>query len=435
MYETVKREQADLDWLARYERETRELAPSTTGAGTEYWDDLDEASEEMAVESSNHYSDRVEASRQFCSDVFHTRDAPAPCCLPEREQQARRDFATAAWPGAYEAKREETGWVRPSLDLSQIATLSRTKDEFYVKSETNSVILPFEFANFVTVTYLGHALTGSDYAFNLHALSQQLLPYYGEYRKKKFAKVNLRLREGGSHMIYGSGIIVESGSSCTRISKQMLRHTIWVLRHHCGYKHLIVQRRACFNIVATGNVCRPNPEDPDGPYINQSLCLGVLKHQFPAASYKKDKFSGVIIKLVDVERHFADQAYHEGVNMGRSEYVYDARYDSDDDDRETIAQINAECDDGAVKREDSQPAEAESRRNDTLEEEFAQLADKKENGTFLIFKEGQIICTGCKSKRRLMEAYDKIYALLVRCVENEDNLAEERRLAPTGQKG
>lgn len=410
MDESALREQADLEWLARYERESQQLRAQP----------LDEEVEEMCVEESQpvtcrapSYSEHVAESRDFCARFFPTATL--------RAQQPQCRYEKLAGGGEYAPSHcGHSAYSAPPVVEPQ-----HRKEIFYVKSDACAMQIQFQFANFVTVTYLGHALTGEDYAFNSHALINALLPYYPEFRKKKFAKVNLRLRDCGSHMIYNSGIIVESGSDCMRKSREMLRHLIWLLRHVCGCRHLVVQRRACFNIVATGNV---RALAPDGQMRGQSLCLGVLKELFPAASYKKDKFQGIIIKLLDVEKHFAERAYHAGLStQGDDEYEYAAEYDSEDDDAAVIAQINAECEEAVHAVPAS--AEACAKRNATLEDEFAQLGGKEENGTFLIFKEGQIICTGCKSKRRLLEAYDKIYALLAQCLPTPENLAAERRIS------
>ncbi len=414
-YEADVRADADLAWLVKYEQETRQYQ----------WLDDEEPVESMVVETAAaavdwQYQARMQASQDFCLHQLAVPLAKPSRCLPELER-------CAGW-----VKRERLAVAERML--APLA-LEQKKEIFYVKSSESETVLQFQFANFVTVTYLGNAATGEDYNFNLHALAQQLLPYYAEYRKKKFAKVNLRLRDGGSHMIYGSAIIVESGSDCTATSKALLKLTMRILRHQCGYRQLIVQRRCCFNIVATGNV-----RGADGQQT--SLCLGLLKHLFPNASYKKDKFSGVIIKLTDVEKHLSDQAYHAGLDFVGAEYEYAAEYDSDDDDSALIAEINSECEmvtpptapvshRGNGRRAKIEKVELlddderDAKRNATLEE-FAHLATKKENGTFLIFKEGQIICTGCKSKRRLLGAYEKIYWLLAQCTATAENLAWEK---------
>src|ERR1700744_4667055 len=368
MYEYAAREQADLNWLQRYMAVQR-LTEEREQAEQQQWQEGDQKQEvkqeegEMQVEQSppqTTATERLSESHAFCDQFFPGQFASARPCRVEREHETPT-------PQLKSERQRLAEQLRPRLaDLAR-----RHREQFHVRSDTSPVVLEFRFANFVTVAYVGNALTGEDYCFNLHALSRDLLPYYPEYRKKKFAKVNLRLRDGGSHMIYGSGIIVESGSDCTRTSKQMLRHTMWLLAHVCGYKQLVVQRRACFNIVATGNVCRPDPRNP-GQLITQPLCLGVLKQLFPAASYKKDKFSGVIIKLVDVERYFAEQAYHSGQRDAGAEYEYNTQYDGDDDDTEALAQINAECEHERSVRVKREGEEAERQRNDTLEEEFAQ---------------------------------------------------------------
>lgn len=426
-------EQIDLDWLTKYEQESHQLDTLFEEQQQQQHDDVVES---MLVESPAqhyssvpHYHERMEASRDFCRRLLNVQLTAPPHCLPERRlYQSRselleRDFTLL--------KRER---YEMAEKLKIQCNVDQKKEIFYVKSTTTTTVLQFQFANFVTVTYLGDCVTGLDFSFNLYALAQQLLPYYVEYRKKKFAKVNLRLQDAGSHMIYGSAIIVESGSDCTSTSKEMLKLTMHILRHQCHYRRLMVQKRMCFNIVATGNV-----RDADG---NQTaLCLRVLKHIFPNASYKKDKFSGVIIKLVDVERHLADQDYHSGQDFIGEEYDYAPEYDSDDDDTELIAEINRDCEktdntDNTVPlltRVKPELVEDDIERNATLEE-FAQLATKKENGTFLIFKEGQIICTGCKSKRRLLGAYEKIYWLLSQCTCTPENLLKEQQLSRTGQK-
>lgn len=301
-----------------------------------------------------------------------------------------------------------------------------TKLLYRVDSDRSTLVMEFCVENNVYVTRFINQHTGARFTFNLHALALALLPYYVEFSRRKFAKVNLRTLDGGSALIYASGLLVETGSDNTVTSERMLEHTVDVLRHRCGYTNLAVESRVCHNIVATGRV-------------NSAICLNVLRHRFPAASATRDKFTGVIVRLCDLERHFAQQAYAAGQDGDEYELVETQV----DDDPAVIARIN-----GSLKKEEHRETEDEDdevrevladafgvANDDTEEEENPAAAPQTRravtsgnNGTFLIYKEGQFICAGCKSRRKLMSAHEKLFRLLEQCRVTPENEALEREL-------
>jgi len=393
-------------------------------------------------------------SSQFGSEIASSQVA----CLPVQWEEARQLYLDGLCAHTNVKKEEEEEQLpqqqQGTTTPAGLQDVEQQKEAFVVKSDSSDMELSFDVQNYVFVVRLGNrhdTMTGQPFGFNLPHLATCMLPYYVEYSRKKFAKVNLRYMNGGSHLIYGSAIIVETGSDDTMTSRALLRNTMRILRHDCGYSGLIIKRRICYNIVATGNV-------------NCGLCLNVLRHHFRAASEKKKNFSGVIIKLEDVERHFANRSYYDGALAAATidvdsdddggEYAYHPDYvDEEVADRALIDTINDEvggCNssdtpvDVKIKmepgvEEDERIAlideyvEAATSSMDFVADATGSTVDKKttaatENGTFLIFKEGQIICTGCKSKKRLLAAYQKIYRLLLLCRETPENAELEKTL-------
>jgi TATA-box binding protein (TBP) (component of TFIID and TFIIIB) len=416
------------------ERKKRRLTNNTN--------DGDECEIDLTRDQALHDA-HVALSRQFCEQMLARPHTCVPHCRPEqfiynqsgeRMQHIMERLAQALVPPPSQSHKNYTHSGGP-----------RTPDDkraFYCKSTESEIVLQFQFSNFVTVTYLGNAATGDDLILNLCALLISLLAKGAEFRRKKFAKANVRLWGAGSMMIYGSGIIVESGCDCTELSRRMMEYMVRVLREECGYRQLYIQRRLCFNIVATGNVRVMR----DGEYVSHPLCLALIKQSFPRASYKKDKFKGVIIKLVDLDQWLqtenASRMPAGSSRTGAPEYRYTTDYKDDGDDETAfIARVNRSCEYDTtglatgrlghgsgrqrarleIKAESSEDADA--RRNATLEE-FAQLAGKTESDTYLIFKDGLAVYTGGRTKRRVYEGYDKIYTLLIQCISTPENCAK-----------
>ncbi len=361
----------------------------------------------------------------------------APLSVPEQRLQAQWRYRERAVGTVVRVKREP-GTESPPHAASaaappevQAPVIEPTKMLYRVDGDRSALVMEFCVENNVYVTRFVNRHTGARFSFNLHALALALLPYYVEFSRRKFAKVNLRTLDGGSGLMYASGLLVETGSDNTVTSERMLAHTVDVLRHRCGYANLAIESRVCHNIVATGRV-------------HAQLCLNVLRHRFPAASATRDKFTGVIIRLADLERHFAQEAYDAGHDG--EEYAFCAALV--DDDPQVIARINGAA---TVKREEGAAAPDDQEVTDVLLDAFGGADDAGgddeesaaepprraaggDNGTFLIYKEGQFICAGCKSRRRLMSAHEKLFRLLEQCVSTPENEALERELTQRRQK-
>lgn len=333
-----------------------------------------------------------------------------------------------------EPPRDDSGNERDTTETTETKEavkrpliIEPTKLLYRVDSDRSALLMEFCIENNVYVTRFVNRHTRARFSFNLHTLALSLLGYYVEFSRRKFAKVNLRTLDGGSALIYASGLLVETGSDNTVTSERMLEHTVQILREQCGYANLDVESRVCHNIVATGRVQSP-------------LCLNVLRHRFPAASATRDKFTGVIVRLCDLERHFAQQAYAQGHDGDEYEVVESQV----DDDPAVIARINGtqrkpqeqrateETDDDGEVREvlaDAFGVAPEDREpEEQPPEPSRRTPNAGNNGTFLIYEQGQFICAGCKSRRKLMSAHEKLYRLLEQCTATPENVALEREL-------
>jgi len=255
-------------------------------------------------------------------------------------------------------------------------------------------ILNYMIENYVHTTYFYNGLTGATCAFNIVSLAKCLIKYYVEYSCKKFAKVNLRLLHGLSHLIYTSSVLVETGSDNQATSLRLLADTVRLLREECGYPHLCIRARVCQNIVLTG-------------HVNCPIDLDRLSALFHKAIYDKEDFAGVIIKLTDLEDWFANRSE-------ATEFPLSEAYMGEDDDTAFIAEINS----AVVENRPVGGAEAEKELEQALRmtDEFERHRPKKrQKGTFLVFAEGQLIFTGCKSEKKAHGGFILMYKLLESC--------------------
>jgi TATA-box binding protein (TBP) (component of TFIID and TFIIIB) len=292
--------------------------------------------------------------------------------------------------------------------VSQPLAQELYKKAYTVRSEEGTNSLTFYIDNYVHVTYFVNARSGKACHFSLVALAEFLLPFYAEYWCEKFAKINLRYLNGLSHLLYPRSVLVETGSDNPHTSRRLLRHTVQLLRERCGYPHLAISKRLCQNIVATGRV-------------DFSISLVALRLRFPALveeqcgeAGKRRRFDGEILRLGKLRKLFPQHDCQFENDYG----------DEEDDEEEFLASIN----EGALLPGD--PPLPEMTLEAIMEEELLKATEEydqmargngAENGTFLVFQEGQIICTGLKSQRALLEAYTLVFRLLLRCKQQDPN--------------
>jgi len=410
MYEATQRDTVDLAWFEAYQRQmSGEGSSSSVDAATPS-EEEDESSLSWEVEPEEVVEemqvDRVEQARQFYDSLM-------PGLAPsEYERQALRcpsDFQ-------YEVvKRRVCNLYAPhpqqrpqpmSPSIPAVAP-PKFKKVFEVGfaplpsgKKPSESMLNYMVENYVNVTEFGDGRGGrEERQFNLVALAQSLLGYYVEYSYRKFAKVNLRYLRGCSHLLYTSFLNVETGSDNQETSRALLAHTVRLLRTKCGYPRLRIRQRVCQNIVLTG-------------HVNYAVSLEKLQDLFLDA-VKPDECPGVIMRLADLERWFENRG-QELPPVLSPDYT-----DEDAADGAFIRALNAE-----VQDEDEGPDEAPQadegellRRLHDTDEYHNVVGDGKaaHNGTFLVFNEGQIICTGCKRERQAHLGFTLIFRLLEQC--------------------
>jgi TATA-box binding protein (TBP) (component of TFIID and TFIIIB) len=265
------------------------------------------------------------------------------------------------------------------------------------------LVLKFTLKNTVRVTYLYNKDTKQPYTINLCALGKNMLPYFVEHSRKKFSKINLRYLGGGSHLIYASGIIVETGSNNEANSLYLLEHTFNILRTECHLTNVVIQKRECCNIVAHGSI------------RGGILCLATLQSRY-TWTQKKEPFIGVIITVEDMENHYREDDFSNMVNNTQSdskskndvEFSFVPSYnnkENDYDEMTVISRINGDAPMLDVK--------IEKDRLSTLEDFFSGTENNK--GTFLVFKD-QVICAGCKPMDRLRLSCERLHRILQPCI-------------------
>lgn len=328
---------------------------------------------------------------------------------------------------------------------------SEEKKFFTVGMNRNKNTLRFIVENYVHVTYFVNSLSGELCKFSLVDLANKLQPYFVEYSCKKFAKVNMRIHNALSFLLYTSSVLVETGSDNQLLSRLLLQFVVTILREQCGYPHINIKRRKCQNIVATGK-------------LNYNICMNVLKHKFQAAR-EKENFTGLVIKHRDLVKFFQQlDGDDDGYELLKTVY-----YVEDGDDDGIITQINGVNDDACMRYKvveedlggaDStviNDAEKKALRPGYIINEYGEEEEEEEaikrimrltdeydtgvlrggsrlNGTYILFREGQLISTGCKTDEELETSMPMLMRLTYMCRETdprnrelEANLVAQKR--------
>jgi TATA-box binding protein (TBP) (component of TFIID and TFIIIB) len=328
------------------------------------------------------HDERVVQSREFCRSFLGVETNDELFCAPEYISQNRHHILSQQ----VDASTDASAAAAASTASVTIKNEETEKKVFTIEMADSDSVLYFTIDNYVHVTHLYNCARPDEQCkFNLDSMAISLMPYYVEYScKKKFAKINLRHYKGLSHLIYGSLVIVETGSDNQLMSTELLGKTLHIINHECGYPNIRIKRRRCQNIVSNG-------------HLNAPICLNVLKHRFHAAFYDPSVFPGAVVKLRDLERHF--NVYLEDRD---NEMVFTGNYVDTDDDGEIDENEWIE----AIKMTD--------------EYELLKM-HKRHNATFLVFHQGHTISTGCKSEKELLHAFHLLYLLLDKCKDNTSN--------------
>lgn len=417
--EEEEEEEIDINWLTRYQEQqnVEDYLKNTKSTELDWLrvfnDNFGDNNNTFGENKTQEHNNRIKESNHFCSNLFNPLyPIKEITCDGEKYIEARQSYIDSI---SHHVSVEEEMSVEPikkEYPAFPIRPLDKRKEKCRVRSTVNDVKVKFVIENYVRVTYLYNKDTGMPYTINLCDLGKNMLHYFVEYSRKKFSKINLRILGGGSHLIYASGIIVETGSNNEDNSAYLLEHTINILRRECHLTNIAIEKRECCNIVARGSI------------EGKSLCLNVLLKQFPWAK-KKDRFTGVIITVKDMDDYFKDIAYNENMDDG-DEFDFTSSYamenKEEEDENALISRINGHVKSPIVN------IKIENDRLEALDEyQYLITGSGSEKGTFLIF-ENQIIGAGCKPRSKLRLSCERLQRILAPCIATKENLEWEARL-------
>lgn len=304
--------------------------------------------------------------------------------------------------------------------------------------------------NLVYVAYFRDKYTKKRCLFSLPALANALAQFGIEFSTSKFAKITLRHLYGPSHLFFGSGALLETGTYNAAIARKSLNQTI-LLMELAGYTNVEVGRRKCQNIVAKGT-------------LDFELCLLVLRDKYPdCVTYKCKEFVGAIIRLKKkkgpaspqtlarqlaagdgdtgdeessddeadeeyecLEVHDNDQLY----NSGFAYYDPEEAQGRQEVDEAELAALDAITGAGTATGPEVDPNDGldvgVSKADEMDERDLAQV--KKKNVTIIVFAKGRIICAGCKTTRGARLACARVLPMLEACRKTRQNTELEKQL-------
>lgn len=294
--------------------------------------------------------------------------------------------------------------------------------------------------NYVYVTYFANRYNlNENLKFNLLHMCEHTLDLGVHYSKHKFSKNNYRFIDNGivkgSHLLFRSMVCVETGFKEREDAKEMIKHRLHILRTRCGYPNLIIKKRQCQNVVATGT-------------LNFSVCLNLLKARYPSIIYNRETFAGAVIKMktLQYDKESADkEIFHE------EEDNHDDEAGLDDDFLNNIINqlsstsssspivspiidnIKNDNDHNTITNEEDEEDEIDE--DDEIDENMVDILNiieknnnKKPQVTILVFLRGQIIIVGNKSRNGVIHSIKTIFPMLESCRDSDKNLLMEHEL-------
>lgn len=260
--------------------------------------------------------------------------------------------------------------------------------------------------NYVYVTYFMDSHTRKRYKFNLMHMAQRGLHVGLQHSKNKFSKNDIRF-PWGSHLVFESGVVVETGCTSPVVAAKLLEYTLNLFRQTCGYHSIVVSERTCENVVATAT-------------LNSPLCLELLKHRYPYVLYDaSNDFTGAIVYIADI---VARDTEHDHVSYERQKGYLDIEAEYQRRYNRPPQQQHIQSDQELLGRGEYDPVRRSGRGASNRN------ADKVEKVTALVFPAGQFICVGNKSREGVIESCTKLYGILDTCRQTPENLQLEAHL-------
>ena len=319
------------------------------------------------------------------------------------------------------------GLMKHLLPAEPITEQDMKREIITIKYDQSPLNMKILIENYVYVTYIGNKNDPrKHYKFNLLDMQAKTLCFGTQHSKNKFSKNDIRYR-GGSHLIFESAVVVETGSTNPVLAAKQLQHTLNIFKYVCGYHNIEVKERKCHNVVATG-------------ILNFGLCLELLKERYPYVTYEKVNFAGAIIRISDIDAHAGSQAsrisfansdefinYEREHNYHNAEDEYNRLYNEKEVTSKSLAR-DGTTEVYEVNYDEFDLFQASASAASSATSATPSAPHKEKNVTALVFPLGQVICVGNKSREGVIESYTKLFTILERCRNTPENIKLERQL-------
>lgn len=339
--------------------------------------------------------------------------------------------------------------IRHLLPREPITTQDTRREVITIRYLDSPLSIKILLDNWVYVTYICNKNEiGRRYKFPLLDLASHVLQMGVQHTKDKFSKDDIRY-EHGSHLIFESSVIVETGSTNPVVAAKLLEYTFNVLRYVCGYTNIEIRERECHNVVATG-------------ILNFGLCPELLKERYPYVSYERRNFAGAIIRIADIDAHAGvvppptttaaatvfdngkEFIHHEKRQCHRNEEeIYHRKYNSLGGGGTAAAYqtTSDHVDLGSTELDDFKEPRNLMTPEQQLEygvtvnyDEFDILQKsrvvKEKNTAALVFPlaVGKVICVGNKSREGVIESCYKLFGVMRDCRNSPENMRAEKQI-------
>lgn len=397
-------------------------------------------------------------------------------------QQVREALFYEAYAQHYSnAEEQRRRLIQQLLPQEPITAEDRRREIITIRYRDSPLHMKILLDNWVYVTYIGNKNDpGKRYKFNLRDMAAKTLQFGIQHSENKFSKNDFRY-EDGSHLVFESSVIVETGSTNPVLAAKLLEHTMNILRYVCGYHNVEIRERECHNVVATA-------------ILNFGLCPEMLKDRYPFVNYERAKFAGAIVRIKDIDTHVTmtgtkgSKRRHTSSGNGSGDgsgggttvfddedrFVYHEKRDGHRNDEEVYhrkynkygsisgraqqlyqqqqQQLQQMSDVAEMSRDEL--AEFEQVRLDAepILEQHPELGytvnydefdilqlpriRKEKNVAALIFplKVGKVICVGNKSREGVIESCYKLFPIMLECRNTPENVRLEKQLIKARQR-
>ena len=372
--------------------------------------------------------------------------------------------------------------IQQLLPQEPITAEDRRREIITIRYRDSPLHMKILLDNWVYVTYIGNKNDpGRRYKFNLRDMAAKTLQFGIQHSENKFSKNDFRY-EDGSHLVFESSVIVETGSTNPVLAAKLLEHTMNILRYVCGYHNVEIRERECHNVVATA-------------ILNFGLCPEMLKDRYPFVNYERAKFAGAIVRIKDIDTHVTMTGGHGGAAAKKrrhasggssssssnttvfddeDHFVYHEKRDGHRNDEEVYHRKYNKYGSisGRAQQQHQQQHQQLQQMSDLTEMSCDELAEfeqvrldaepileqhpelgytvnydefdilqlprvrKEKNVAALIFplKVGKVICVGNKSREGVIESCYKLFPIMLECRNTPENMRLEKQLIKARQR-